>query len=303
MLLDRLLGNLDLTLTAFAVCEVARGWRLRLGGLDWVTVHFVLSGSGRLRMTDRRVLALPPGSLALVPSSRAHLIETGDPVEHEASATQPRHRGDDLDVYRAGPHEDEELVVVCGRLQASYRGEVGLFDGLSEPLVLEFAESPQMTSVFERLLAEERSRSAASGPMMTALMNEALILLFRQLCADPECPLPWLTALEDERLSQPLDSMLEHPEQHHSVESLAAIAHMSRSAFARRFAHCFHRPPMDYLHDLRLRRAAQLLGRDDLSIEEVASKVGFASRSHFSHTFREHFGSSPLAFREERSNP
>jgi methylphosphotriester-DNA--protein-cysteine methyltransferase len=43
---------------------------------------------------------------------------------------------------------------------------------------------------------------------------------------------------------------------------------------------------------------AQLLCRDDLSVDEVASKVGFSSRSHFSHTFREHFGDSPLAFRE-----
>ena len=55
---------------------------------------------------------------------------------------------------------------------------------------------------------------------------------------------------------------------------------------------------MDYLRDVRLRRAAQLLCRDDLSVDEVASKVGFSSRSHFSHTFRDHFGASPLAFRE-----
>ena len=58
---------------------------------------------------------------------------------------------------------------------------------------------------------------------------------------------------------------------------------------------------MDYLRDVRLRRAAQLLCRDDLSVDEVASKVGFSSRSHFSHTFRDHFGTSPLAFREGRA--
>jgi AraC-like DNA-binding protein len=56
---------------------------------------------------------------------------------------------------------------------------------------------------------------------------------------------------------------------------------------------------MDYLHDVRLRRAAQLLSRGDLSVDEIASKVGFSSRSHFSRTFRDHFGASPLAFRED----
>ena len=110
--------------------------------------------------------------------------------------------------------------------------------------------------------------------------------------------LPWLSALEDPQLASIIDAMLEHPEEHHTVESLASIAHMSRSAFARRFTECFSRPPMDYLRDVRRRRAAQLLCRDDLSVDEVASKVGFSSRSHFSHTFRDHFGASPLAFRE-----
>jgi AraC-like DNA-binding protein len=61
---------------------------------------------------------------------------------------------------------------------------------------------------------------------------------------------------------------------------------------------CFNRPPMDYLRDVRLRRAAQLLRCGDLSVDEVARKVGFPSRSHFSLTFRDHFGASPLAFRE-----
>ena len=111
--------------------------------------------------------------------------------------------------------------------------------------------------------------------------------------------LPWLAALEDPQLASVIDAMLQQPEQPHTVESLATIAHMSRSSFARRFAECFDRPPMDYCRDVRLRRAAQLLNRDDLSVDEIATKVGFSSRSHFSRTFRDHFGASPLAFRED----
>ena len=73
---------------------------------------------------------------------------------------------------------------------------------------------------------------------------------------------------------------------------------MSRSVFARRFHECFDRTPMDYLRDVRLRRAARLLHRADLSVNDVASKVGFASRSHFSRAFRDHFGCAPADFRE-----
>jgi AraC family transcriptional activator of mtrCDE len=297
MLLDRLLTNLELTLRPFVVCEVATGWRLRLGRLDWVTVHFVLAGSGRLRSSTGRMQALPRHSLALVGPGQAHAIEIGDPVEHEATATRPRARQDQLDVYEAGPHDPDELLVACGRLQARYESGQGLFDGLDEPLVLDFTAEPEMASVFERMLAEERRRSSTSPMMMSALMSEALILLFRRLCAEPECPLPWLTPLEDPRFSAPLALMLEHPEREHTVESLAAASSMSRTAFAAAFKDSFASSPMAYLRGIRLRRAAALLHEGGLTVDDVATRSGYASRSQFSRAFSAQFGVSPSGFR------
>jgi AraC family transcriptional activator of mtrCDE len=303
VLLDRLLSNLDLTLRPFAVCEVSPGWRLRLGSLDWVTVHFVLAGSGRLRTDDGTVVALPEQSLALVPSGRAHLIETGDPIEHEVLATRPRLRADHLDVYEAGPSAADELVVACGRLQAHYSSGLGLFDRLDEPLVLEFTDVPEMAAVFERLLAEERERSGTSQLMLTALMSQAMILLFRRLCTEPECPLPWLTALEDPQLAAPLSMMLEHPEQEHSLASLAAAASMSRTAFSETFKARFERSPMAYLREVRLREAATLLRRTNMTIDQVADRCGYASRSQFSRAFGALFGVSPSAYRTTPIQP
>ena len=302
MLLDRLLTNLDLTLQPFAVCEVSSGWRLRLGKLDWVTVHFVLAGDGRLRAGKGTVLALPRHSLALVPTSRAHILETGDPVEHEATASHPRLRDDRLEVYGTGPRGADELRVACGRLQASYAKGLGLFDQLEVPMVIEFADSPEMVRVFERMLAEERQSSSTSPMMMRALMSEALILLFRRLCTEPECPLPWLAALEDPRLARSVSAMLEHPEHEHTVESLAAAASMGRTAFARAFKAGYGRSPMAYLRETRLRHAAALLQQDDLTVDEIAQRCGYASRSQFSRSFSAQFGLSPSAFRRTPAN-
>jgi AraC family transcriptional activator of mtrCDE len=297
VLIDRLLSNLALTLQPFVVCEVANGWRLRLGRLDWVTVHFVLAGSGRLRSSTGQVMALPRHSLALVGPQQAHAIEIGDPVEHEATASQPRPRGDRLAVYEAGPHDSDELLVVCGRLQAQYEGGHGLFDGLDEPLVLDFAAVPEMASVFERMLAEERQRSSTSPMMMSALMSEALILLFRRLCTEPECPLPWLSPLEEPRFSAPLALMLEHPENDHTVGSLAAAASMSRTSFSETFRDRFGISPVAYLREVRLRKAAALLRESGLTMDDVAARSGYASRSQFSRAFSAKFGVSPSGFR------
>ena len=59
------------------------------------------------------------------------------------------------------------------------------------------------------------------------------------------------------------------------------------------------RTPMDYLRDVRLRRAAQLLQVGGSSVDGVAGKVGYASRRHFSQAFSEQFGCSPTEFRNQ----
>ena len=86
-------------------------------------------------------------------------------------------------------------------------------------------------------------------------------------------------------------------EQDHSLGSLAREAAMSRSAFAARFRAAFDRAPMEYLREVRLREAARMLRQSSLPVDTVAGRAGFASRSHFSRTFRELFGQSPSAYR------
>jgi len=87
----------------------------------------------------------------------------------------------------------------------------------------------------------------------------------------------------------------------HTVDSLAKAAAMSRSAFAERFAAAFERSPMSLVHHVRMQRAHQLLTQNgSLSIEEVANRVGYSSRSHFSRAFKNHHGVSPTACRVAR---
>jgi AraC family transcriptional activator of mtrCDE len=295
-LLEQLFENLALEVQPFASCHVARGWRLQLPLRDWVILHFVLRGDGGLRAgTEQKRYPLSVNTLALIPPSLVHGLESGTDIQREASV-----RGDEpgpICRFGAGPAESVGLVVACGRIQVTYGGGPGLFGLLKEPLVLDFSVSPQMRAIFESLIDEHGELGSAA--MMNALMNQCLIAVFRRIAADPDCPLPWLSALEDPSLARVLSEILERPERHYSVDMLAHIAVMSRSVFAEKFQSCFHRTPMDYLRDVRLRRAAQLLHRGDLSVGEVATKVGFSSRSHFSRIFNEQFGRSPVQFRAE----
>jgi transcriptional regulator GlxA family with amidase domain len=54
---------------------------------------------------------------------------------------------------------------------------------------------------------------------------------------------------------------------------------------------------MDFLYDIRMRKAAKLLETTDFPVKKVASSVGFASRSHFSRAFKGFTGADPTAYR------
>ncbi len=299
MLLEQLFENLTITVDPFATCRLADGWRLRLPSRDWVTLHFILQGDGELKLGSGELRALHNNALAVMPAGITHAIQCGV-VSNETGVEGQGDPGAPVCELVAGPLEELRLLVACGRVQVSYAGGMGLFDHLKEAIVLDFSDSTQMRSIFETLIEEYQQSGPASAAMMTALMNQCLIQVLRRVSQQGNGVLPWLSALDDPRLTRVIETILNHPEQHHTLELLASIAHMSRSTFARHFEQCFGRTPMDYVRDVRLRRAAQLLRLGGQSIDSVASKVGFASRSHFSRAFHDQFGCSPLDFRKQQ---
>jgi signal transduction histidine kinase/DNA-binding response OmpR family regulator/ligand-binding sensor domain-containing protein len=89
-------------------------------------------------------------------------------------------------------------------------------------------------------------------------------------------------------------------DEHLDVQTLAEALHMSRSRLKRAMNEAGLPPPATYIRSLRLREAASLLERRRGNISEVAYAVGFASVSHFSRRFREHFGVTPSEYSEAR---
>ena len=179
VLIERLFQNLSVE--PFATCRVAPGWRLQLPIRDWVIFHFILQGEGGLRVGSGEVLPLRPDCLGIMPPRLTHSIESGSDVQHESSV-----RGDEpgAPICRlgAGPSEDVGVVVACGRIQVTYGGGgPGLFDRLEEAIVLDFSDSPPMRTTFESLVAEFGTGEPGSSAMMTALMNQCLISVFRRL--------------------------------------------------------------------------------------------------------------------------
>ncbi|MCB2012013.1 MAG: GlxA family transcriptional regulator [Geminicoccaceae bacterium] len=84
-----------------------------------------------------------------------------------------------------------------------------------------------------------------------------------------------------------------------SQELLAKYVGLSRRQLERLFRRHLGRTPAQYYLELRLERARHLLYQTDLPIMSIACACGFVSASHFSTCYRQMFGKTPRAERNE----
>ncbi len=89
----------------------------------------------------------------------------------------------------------------------------------------------------------------------------------------------------------------ERPGEAWTVERMADLVHLSRSALAERFRRELRRTPAEVLREARMREARVLL-RGGARADRVAHLVGYGSAAAFSRAFAAHHGVPPQAWRD-----
>lgn len=297
-LLDDLLASLDVEVHTFSVCKVESGRALGVDADPVPVIHYGLKGSGIARFPDGVRITIEPHDFALVPPNQRHQIDMGGEDLGVVPATENcLVLADGLLELRAGTEPD--LIMVCGKIEATYAGTLGLFDRLDHPISVRLRRSDPLREAFEAMLDELASPTLGTRALADALLKQCLILLVRRLARGEHEP-AWLAGLVDSRLAGVVAAILENPAGDHTLRSLAERAGMSRSGFALRFGVAFGTTPMEFVKRIRLRYAARLLRTSDLPVATIANRVGYASRTHFSRAFRAAYGSDPQSFRAGR---
>ncbi len=291
--------RLDINATPFALCELQGKCDLGLARRSSATLHYLLAGRGEIVIRGHPSLPVGRGSLVLVPATLSHTLrsfgDNGNPVPdcHPAEL--------DLDRHLAGQDKEgptDRLLAICSQVNVGFRGVGDLIDLVREPLVEQTGADAAMGQAVDQLLRELSSPRLGSRAMIRALLLQNIIQLLRNRLEAGDPALGWMIALTDQKLWMALRLMLDQPEDALSVDSLAASAGLSRSAFSKRFSDAYGGGPMDLLRNIRIRRAASLLADSDLPVKRVAQLAGFKSRSAFTRTFESIVGMAPGAYRK-----
>jgi AraC-like DNA-binding protein len=112
-----------------------------------------------------------------------------------------------------------------------------------------------------------------------------------------------VTAIPFRELRAPVAYICQHFASKLSVDELAAACNISVSALERRFRKHLNKTPHQYITDVRLDHARQMLLETDQPIGAIALETGFADHSHFTRAFASKFGVSPRRARQDRRQP
>ena len=102
-------------------------------------------------------------------------------------------------------------------------------------------------------------------------------------------------------LSPPVEEAILYMNSHYGdniqIGEIADHVSLSRFYFSRLFRKETGRPPNEYLADIRINAAKEMLTERIHSITEISELCGFTNTSHFTRFFREKTGQTPAAFR------
>ncbi|MEZ5557035.1 MAG: AraC family transcriptional regulator [Pseudomonadales bacterium] len=149
------------------------------------------------------------------------------------------------------------------------------------------------------LVIEEIANPETTPDQLTLERTAELIIFYFFRMQNPVTgtldPFPW----SDPRLMRAIASMNEHPSRRWTVDQLAEVASMSRSAFSARFKAVLGETPMRLLAAIRLKLAARRM-LEGSSIPDAASVAGYGTEEAFTRAFKRLFGTTPGRWLRER---
>lgn len=104
--------------------------------------------------------------------------------------------------------------------------------------------------------------------------------------------------LQDYRAEYACRYVLAHFQENINRDKMAEMVNLSPGYFSNLFRAEAGMSFSDYLIQVRIENAKRLLRRFDLSVEAISKQCGFNSLAHFSRTFKDRCGLSPLKFRK-----
>ena len=277
------------------VISGAGRWAVRYSDFGQPSFCTVLEGSCRLAVNGQGPLTLEAGDFLLLPQTPGFTMSGFEPAT--AKLIDPTVSPASTHEVRHGTPDGDPDVRLLGGCFIFDKSDADLLVSLLPTLV--HVRGVESLSVLVRLVRDEAIAMRPGRDLVLARLVEVMLIEAVRTIQGDTAPAGLLRGLGDARLAIALREIHADPARAWTVEVLAKKAALSRSVFFDRFSSAVGLPPMEYLLGWRMALAKDLLRQQDISLAEVAERVGYSSASTFSTAFSRFVGKPPSRFARE----
>ncbi|NPT43546.1 helix-turn-helix domain-containing protein [Paraburkholderia sp. 1N] len=273
--------------------------------------HLVLSGACVVETAGGAQIALHAGDFMLFPRGAAHRVrDTGcaaaaAPLTLSHDGMLPLRRndgGDDTRHPHGERHAGADLDLLCGRFVYAPGSSALLLNALPDPFHVSLAGKHTLgalQTVIALMRAEAGQRQPGALTIVTALSHALFAMALRRHGEQHASRSGVLALLADARLGASVQGMLSAPERAWTIAELGELAAMSRATYARHFNARAGMTVMDFLTQIRMTIACDLLLRTQRSAAEIGEAVGYQSEAAFGKVFQHSIGVTPGRYRRQ----
>lgn len=220
---------------------------------------------------------------------------------------------DSNDLHRAYEGQDLQMIIVMfepGLLAAVQRYDPELLlpfrnsdSGSSHHILNRDGQSQAMIDHIEHILLEYRGARRSSRSVIMGQLMMFLAEVNRHFGTELES-VDFMPPRQLEQMREVIRNMEQDLSRAWTLKELADLVHLSPSRFSALFSQAAGSSPLNYLVQLRLSHAVQLLEEGSDPILDIAISCGFRNLSNFNRLFRRHLGVSPSMMRRRlHGNP
>lgn len=184
---------------------------------------------------------------------------------------------------------------VCANISFEGGAANPLGSALPACVCIPLAQLPDSVPVLTLLFTEAEADNCGRQVVLDRLFEVLMVQLLRQLMESGSTQVGLLAGFAHLQLRRAIVAIHQSPEKDWSVESLAAVAGMSRSVFANQFREAVGETPASYLQGWRMGLVQKWL-KSGQPLRLIAEEAGYSSESALSRAFKSHCGISPKAW-------
>jgi len=265
-----------------------------------VPFHLVLDGGCRIDTAGCAPLILQAGDFVLFPKGGAHMVRglsTKSPKQMKPVTVTD----DGMLPLRRNGGGQADVDLLCGQFLCEKGPAALLFGSLPDPLQISLADTQPieaLQTLVTLMRSEADQQSSGSLAIVTAL-SQALLVMALRLYGEHQAAVPnILGLLSDTRLSASIRALLAQPGRQWTIAELGEIAAMSRATYARHFQTRAGITVANFLTQVRMSDASELLLHTKRSVADIGMEVGYQSEAAFGKAFRINSGLTPGRYRQ-----